>query len=215
MTEPEYLASIEPLDPHIERHRTDRLLMLSDGIFAIVTTLAALEIQLPSGTHSLGEILQESHQSLIAYGLSFLFTALFWGNNRDLFARVARTDNVLTVLTLITLCGIAVVPAAVKVFYAPGGLEGGIKFYALLMVVCGLSSSAAWLYWAARPGICRPGIAQAERWGRALPTLFMPVLFGIIVVSNLEDMLLAIAVVAVVMVVIRRVILPRRWQKSA
>ena len=47
MSEPESLATQEPLDAHLRRHAYDRLLMLSDGIFAIATTLAALEIKLP------------------------------------------------------------------------------------------------------------------------------------------------------------------------
>ena len=47
MSEPESLATDEALSEHIRRHSYDRLLMLSDGIFAIAITLAALEIQAP------------------------------------------------------------------------------------------------------------------------------------------------------------------------
>ncbi|MFX6803963.1 TMEM175 family protein, partial [Acinetobacter baumannii] len=77
--------------------------MLSDGIFAIVTTLAALEIHLPTEMTSLADLLTESRQSLVAYVLSFFLTGVFWLTNRELYARVARTDMVLTALTLATL----------------------------------------------------------------------------------------------------------------
>lgn len=215
MAEPESLASKEPLDKHLQRHRTDRIIMLSDGIFAIVTTLAALEIHLPTNTHSLGALLTESRQSLGAYALSFLVTAVFWVTNRELFARVRRTDNVLTALTLATLCAIAIVPAAVKIFYTKGGLEVGFRFYAGVMMACGVASAASWLYWAARPGIALPGIDIRERLVRALPTLMMPILFGLILVSNIEDLPIVTVVVAAAMIVVRRVILPRWFKRKA
>ena len=127
MAEIESLATQEPLAKHLQRHRTDRLIMLSDGVFAIATTLAALEIRLPEHPPSLGMLLHESGQSLVAYLLSFLVTAVFWIANRELFARVDRTDNVLTALSLGLLCGIAILPAAVHVFYQPGGLAVGFQ----------------------------------------------------------------------------------------
>lgn len=215
MAELESLASQEPITAHLERHRTDRIIMLSDGIFAIVTTLAALEIHLPSGMTSLAALMHESGTSLAAYALSFLVTAVFWVANRELFARVARTDTVLTVLTLATLCGIAIVPAAVKLFYAPGGLQTGLRFYAAVMMVCGIANSASWIYWAARPGICRAGITAAERWGRALPTLSMPILFGIFIVSDIGQLPGLVVGAAIVMVVLRRIVLPRLWRQKA
>lgn len=215
MAEPESLAGHEPLADHLQRHRTDRIIMLSDGIFAIVTTLAALEIHLPGSMPSLGALLEESGQSLAAYGLSFFFTAIFWLTNRELYARVARTDNVLTVLTLASLCAIAIVPAAVKVFYVPGGLRVGMRFYAMVMIACGVANCASWLYWAARPGICRAGIGAPERWGRALPTLFMPLLFTVILFSDLDHLPVFAVGIAMVMIVLRRLILPRWLKRKA
>lgn len=215
MAEIESLAGSEPLSAHVQRHRTDRIIMLSDGIFAIVTTLAALEIHLPVGMPSLDALLNESGTSLVAYGLSFLFTAVFWITSRELYARVARTDNVLTFLTLAGLCCIAIVPAAIKIFYVPGGLKVGVRFYALVMIACGTFNCLSWLYWAARPGICRAGIAPMERWGRALPTLFMPILFLIILFSETRSMPIFVIVAALIMVVVRRIILPRLWSQKA
>ena len=42
MSEPESLDTDEPLQKRIERHWFDRLIMLSDGVFAIAMTLLAL-----------------------------------------------------------------------------------------------------------------------------------------------------------------------------
>ncbi|MGJ3649860.1 TMEM175 family protein [Sphingomonas sp. GlSt437] len=215
MSEIESLAGAEPLDQHLQRHRTDRIIMLSDGIFAIVTTLAALEIHLPTDAVSLAALLDESRQSLIAYVLSFLFTAVFWINNRELYARVARTDKILTTLTLATLCLIAIVPAAVHVIYIKGGLEVGFRFYAGVMMACGIANSASWIYWAARPGVARAGISAMERWGRATPTLFMPLLFAIMIISDFNNLLPVVLSASAVMIVLRRLVLPRLWSRKA
>ena len=215
MAEIESLAGEEPLAKHIQRHRTDRLIMLSDGIFAIATTLAALEIRLPEHPASLDAMLAESGQSLVAYALSFLVTAVFWIANRELFARIKRTDTILTGLSLGLLCGIAILPAAVHVFYQPGGLTVGFKFYCLVMVVCGLMSSAMWIYAAARPGVMRDEVSHAERWRRALPTLIMPVMFFVCLFIDKNHMAWVIAPAALSIFVVRRLVAPRLASSKA
>jgi uncharacterized membrane protein len=77
MTEPESLATIEGVDEHIRRHSYDRLIMLSDGIFAIATTLAALNVRIPAHAGSLGALLLASARSFIAYALSFAVAGIF------------------------------------------------------------------------------------------------------------------------------------------
>lgn len=215
MAEIESLATQEPLAKHLERHRTDRLIMLSDGVFAIATTLAALEIRLPEHPPSLGVLLHESGQSLVAYALSFLVTAVFWIANRELFARINRTDNVLTALSLGLLCGIAILPAAVHVFYQPGGLSVGFKFYCLVMIVCGVMNSAMWIYAAARRGVMRAEIPQTERWARALATLIMPLMFLICLLVDKSQMVWVLVPIALAIAFVRRVVVPRIWSTKA
>ena len=64
MSEPESLATIEGLDEHVRRHSYDRLIMLSDGIFAIATTLAALDVRIPAHAAGLGAALVASGRRL-------------------------------------------------------------------------------------------------------------------------------------------------------
>ena len=67
MAEPESLATEETVQKHIRRHAYDRLIMLCDGIFAIATTLSALEIHLPEDAASFGEVTRAVGKPLFAY----------------------------------------------------------------------------------------------------------------------------------------------------
>ena len=181
MSEPESLATIEGLDEHIRRHSYDRLIMLSDGIFAIATTLAALDVRLPAHAASLGDALVGGRRSLIAYVLSFVVAGIFWISNRDLFARLRKVDLPLTLLTLAMLGLIALIPAAIRSVYLEGGSDAALRVYALAMFVCGLLNSAMWLYAALRRGLMHPTVTRAYRWLRvgiaaALPVIFLPIL---------------------------------------
>src|SRR6185437_12622650 len=124
MSEPESLATIEGLDEHVRRHSYDRLIMLSDGIFAIATTLAALDVRLPTQTGNLAEMLVASRRGLLAYGLSFFIAGIFWVSNRNLFARLRRVDGPLTFMTLAMLCMIALIPATIRSVYLESGGDG-------------------------------------------------------------------------------------------
>src|SRR3954465_8753672 len=177
MSEPESLAVEEGLAAHVRRHAYDRLLMLSDGIFAIAITLAALEIQPPPEHASMTQMVQAMARPIIAYLLSFAVIGIFWIQHRDLFARVRRADAPLTVLTLVLLCLVALLPAVVHGIYSPGDDEAPFRLYALVMIACGLTNAAMWTYASLRPGLMAPEVTSIYRWSRVIGTLGMPLIF--------------------------------------
>ena len=70
--EPESLHIHEPLKARIERHNYDRLLMLSDGVFAIAITLLALELKLPDHWDgSVGALFGATGRPLVGYLFGF------------------------------------------------------------------------------------------------------------------------------------------------
>ena len=214
MAEPESLATKEPLGAHIERHQYDRLLMLSDGIFAIATTLAALEIHLPEHAATIGEMLGAGGRTIAAYAISFLIIAVFWISNRDLFARVKRVDRWLTGLTLAMLCLVAVIPACAHVVYIKGNTDAAFAFYALTMAVCGALNVAMWAYAGFAPGIMREEVPRAYRWRRVVLSLTMPLLFGTMFLVPADQAVIALIPLAVFALVVRRVLLPRWLGKN-
>ncbi len=210
MSEPESLATVEALAKHLQRHAYDRLLMLSDGIFAIATTLAALEIKMPEGAAmEFGAIMQAMARPIAAYLISFAVIAVFWVSHRNLFARLRRVDPVVTWLTLAMLCLVALIPATLDGVYTGHGGTTPFRLYALTMIACGLSNAMLWLYCAARPGLMTPEVGWADRWTRALGSLAMPLVFLPILFAPLDRFGDTIPPVVVAVVAIRRIILPR------
>lgn len=209
MSEPESLATVESLEAHIRRHSYDRLIMLSDGIFAIATTLAALNVHIPGHAPSFAALLHASARSLVAYALSFAIAGIFWINNRNLFARLRKVDAPFTILTLAMLCLIALIPATISTLYLQGGGEAGFHMYGLTMFACGIVNTLMWAYAAWRPGLMFESIDGRERWVRvafsaALPILFLPVL--LVPSDKFASFMLPLVVVVFAL---RRIVLPK------
>jgi uncharacterized membrane protein len=214
MSEPESLATDEALAEHVRRHSYDRLLMLSDGIFAIAITLAALEIQPPPEHASVAQMVHAMTRPIIAYLLSFAVIGLFWIQHRDLFARVRRVDAPLTILTLVLLRLVALIPAVVHGVYSPGDDEAPFRLYASVMVACGLTNTAMWLYATRRPGLMAPEVTSAYRWSRVIGTLGMPIAFLPALLVSVEQMPKILLPLAVALIIMRRILLPR-WVAKA
>ncbi len=110
---------------------------------------------------------------------------------------------------------IAVIPAAVHIFFIPGGLAVGFKFYGLVMCICGTFNSAMWVYAAARPGVMRAEVGSAERWSRALSTVFMPILFFVSLFLDKSQMAWVMIPAGLWVFIMRRVVMPRLAAKAA
>ena len=215
MSEPESLATDEALDTHIRRHAYDRLLMLSDGVFAIAITLAALEIQAPTPEHaSTAQMLHALARPIVAYFLSFFIIGIFWIGHRNLFARLRRVDGPLTALTLLMLCLVALLPAVIHGVYTARDDEAPFRLYAAMMIACGLANAAMWLYATRRPGLMAPEVPAAYRLSRVIVTFGLPVLFAPALFLSVEDMPKAMIPLALGLGLVRRVVLPR-WLGKA
>jgi len=213
MSEPESLATEEGLEEHIRRHSYDRLLMLSDGIFAIAITLAALEIQPPPEHASVAQMTQAMARPIIAYIVSFGLIGLFWVQHRDLFARIRRVDAPLTMLTLALLCLVALLPAVIHGIYSPGRDEAPFRLYALVMVACGFANAVMWLYVTLRPGLTVREVTSAYLWARVIGTFGMPLILMPALFLTLERTPGIVVPLGAGLLLVRRVLLPR-WVRA-
>ncbi|OYY71256.1 TMEM175 family protein [Sphingomonas sp. 28-63-12] len=215
MAEFESLATEEALDKHVKRHAFDRLLMLSDGVFAIATTLAAIEIKLPEHADTLSDMLAGSGRALVAYALSFAITALFWVQHRDLFARLHRVDMPMTIMTLLMLLTIAIIPSAIHVVYAPGGTGVPFQFYALTQLCCGVVNFTMWAYGAFRPGLMKAEVPMRYRIARVVGAATMPVVLLPSILLPIGQAPIAILPALALMIIFRRIVLPRWFPVKA
>lgn len=90
----------------------DRLVALSDGVFAIAITLLVLDIQVPQGLDSDGfhEALRDVLPNLGAYAISLAVLVGFWRDHRAIFHRVRLVDADVIWLTVLGLGLAALLP---------------------------------------------------------------------------------------------------------
>ncbi|MET9095105.1 TMEM175 family protein [Streptomyces cyaneofuscatus] len=105
--------------------RPDRLITLSDGIFAIAMTLLALDVRVPPGLNSeqFHDALRESTPQLAAYALSFLILGIFWRDQRQILLMSAQTGGLPQHLALAVLGVIALVPFPTSLLAEYGARE--------------------------------------------------------------------------------------------
>ncbi len=97
-------------DPGLER-----LVLLSDGVFAIAITLLAIELHLPETAEhkERGELLRAiggTWPQILAFVQSFTILALYWAAHHRLFLRIVRADGGLVMLNLAFLLTVAFQP---------------------------------------------------------------------------------------------------------
>jgi uncharacterized membrane protein len=92
----------------------DRLVYLSDGIYAIAMTLTAVQIQIPTVEPDslFGPELLQIQANLLAYALSFYVLARLWVGHLSRFRLVKQIDLSFIWLSLISLGLVALIPPA-------------------------------------------------------------------------------------------------------
>lgn len=214
----EDLNTVEPLAARLARHGFDRLIMLSDGVFAIAITLAAIEIK-PRGPWSTpAELWAALQLPLYAYAISFTVIAIYWSAHRDTFARLKRADTTVTLLTLLLLFLVAILPASTQLLYERGN-AAGVQVYAVSVMLCGFAQAALWGYFGLSRELRVEEGSGAYHLGRWLTSLLVPCYFLWLAFAGLREvgpMALYGAVVPMVLLLfLRRVVLPRLERAAA
>jgi uncharacterized membrane protein len=163
--EPESLDTNESLERRRHRHWFDRVIMLSDGVFAIAMTLLAFNFQIPdAAVDRLADLWTALAPQLDAYALSFVVISIYWLAHRRFLAMIVTADAPVTVINLVMLAMVAMLPAATRLAHQPGPASVRMTVYGALVVGIGVSLAALWGYAASRPGLVPPEVSRAERW---------------------------------------------------
>lgn len=206
------LDTVEPLPARLERHAFDRLIMLSDGVFAIAITLAALELKPRGEWRTTAELWDGLKLPLFAYFVSFAVTAAYWSAHRDTFARLRKVDAPASLLTLALLFFVALLPATTQLLYE-GGRAEALRIYAWSVCGTGLAQAMLWAYAAFASDLMSPEVTRGYRLARLSFALLIPAFFAFVALRgsmavNGDFALASLAVVAA-LAVLRRVVLPR------
>ncbi|MFI1574885.1 TMEM175 family protein [Streptomyces anulatus] len=136
--------------------RPDRLITLSDGIFAIAMTLLALEVRVAPDLDSeqFHDALREAVPQLAAYALSFLILSIFWRDQRQILLMSAKTGGLPQHLALAVLGMIALVPFPTSILAEYGAREPlAVAIYAATICLIDLLQLAMFATLRGRHGV--------------------------------------------------------------
>ncbi|MEW1612483.1 MULTISPECIES: TMEM175 family protein [unclassified Streptomyces] len=136
--------------------RPDRLITLSDGIFAIAMTLLALEVRVTPGLDSeqFHDALRETAPQLAAYVVSFLILCIFWRDQRQILLMSARTGGLPQHLALAVLGVITLVPFPTSILAEYGAREPvAVAMYAATICLIDLLQLAVFATLRGRDGV--------------------------------------------------------------
>ena len=130
----------------------ERVIALSDGVYAIALTLLILDVRLPElpqtgSSQEFEAALLALQPQLFSYALSFAVIGIFWLAHHRYFRYIKRVDSMLNVLNLLSLFWIAFIPFPTGLVgqYAPGQ-RAAVVVYAATMAAVGFSGAVLWVY---------------------------------------------------------------------
>jgi uncharacterized membrane protein len=183
--EPESLAATEPLAVGRARHNFERLIMLSDGVFAIAMTLLALDVRVPAGSEAhLASLWVALKPVLSAYALSFLVISAYWLLHRRSMAVILRVDAIAAVLNLLVLGLVSLLPAGTRLASSGQAMSPGLGLYAGLVIAIGAAMACFWGYAALIGRLVSAEVGRRERWVTFLGVLLSAPLFLLLTIGG-------------------------------
>jgi uncharacterized membrane protein len=159
------LDADEGLARRRHRHWYDRLMMLSDGVFAIAITFLAADITNPVGwTGDWPGLWTRIEPQLETYAMSFIVISIYWLAHRRFMAMILTVDAPVTILTLIMLGLVALLPAATRLIGRYAMFPAARLAYASLVVAIGASLALLWGYAAVLADLVSPEVSRRLRW---------------------------------------------------
>ncbi len=127
-----------------------RLEFLSDGVFAIVLTLLAIEIRVPEHAQNYTDLihgLKELAPVFLAYFMSFAILTMFWLSHHGLYQYFTKTINrQMVILNMAYLSCIALVPFSTHLLGAYGMYPIATALYGFNILLISLIAVGVFYY---------------------------------------------------------------------
>ena len=194
----------EPVeDRHVGQRHLERLVMLSDGVFAIAITLSAIELKPEARA---GEsVWQAWSHPLLLYFLSFLLIGIVWSNHRRIVAHLRDVDTIGTVLNLLLLSLVALLPVVVRYSLDEAAQGQALIVYATGLAATYLAIALMWLYLAFIARLA-PDLDRRIALGWLLQLIAAPLLIcaAVLYSAHLRYPALAVTLFGVALILARR-----------
>jgi uncharacterized membrane protein len=172
------LDADEGLAKRRHRHWYDRMMMLTDGVFAIAITLLTFDITNPKGwTGDWPGFWAYFAPQLDAYAMSFLVIAIYWLAHRRFMAMILTVDAPVTVISLLLLGLVALIPPATRLVSGDFLFPPARLVYACLVVAIGWSMAVLWAYAALIANLVSHEVSRRVRWFLLVLMVFTPPFF--------------------------------------
>lgn len=214
-------ATPEPSTP--ENVEQDRIVMLSDGVFAIAITLLVFNIKVPDGVNitDVRAIVYSLLPHFIGYTISFIVIASYWLGHRKTMKAITHVDRNFLWLNFLFLFFITVFPVPTDLLGEHFGTVAPTIVYACFSAAIGLSLWLLWMYASGKARLLHPHFDPHEVRFRstfylARSLIYLVSLFILIVPYGVYLFFAIWALLVPLLIqVLRRVFLPRIRAKKA
>ncbi len=184
---------------------TSRLEAFSDGVFAVAITLLILNLKLPAGLLSDGDLwraLRDEWPAFLAYVISFLTIGVMWLNHHRLFIHIRRIDTALLFINLFLLLIIVFIPfptALLAEYISLPTQHAAALFYTgtCLLMACGFNG--LWFYASYNHRLLAPNVDGEQVREISIQYLFGPLMYLIIFISAWFSMTASLILIFVLM----------------
>jgi uncharacterized membrane protein len=128
-----------------------RLNGMSDGVFAIVITLAVFAIKIPDlapgqAATELPRALLKLLPDFAGLFLSFIVLGIYWVGHNNVFLHVLKHDRLMLWLNILFLLSVALIPFPTTLLIRYGEAQIAVIFYATTLLVGGVLLDLIWWY---------------------------------------------------------------------
>ncbi len=144
------------LTPAEQRNASpERLVVLTDGVIAIIITILVLDIRVPElgSGQSLAESLTEIRPTFVSFVISFLLVGMFWTLHRQTFSQVRYIDHNAVWINLVFLLFLSLVPFASSTLGEYSTEPTALHLYGVVLIAASLLRIALNAYFQTHPGL--------------------------------------------------------------
>jgi uncharacterized membrane protein len=160
----------------------DRVLALSDGVFAFAVTLLVLDLAVPvlspgASSADLWQALSKEYITFFSYILSFLIAGVWWNAHHRNFRSIRNSDSTLRWLNLLFLLWIALLPFFTKILDQYNTLQIAVVLYATDQAAAGIFMSLSWWYASRNHRLVDKNLKESAIRSRLLTNVIAPLFF--------------------------------------